>query len=73
MDGMSDFATYDRWRYFPAKMTPEEALVALQPLADVGDAEIAHVQADDILCALLRFLGYDDVVEAWQKVDKWYA
>ncbi len=68
-----DLAVYDRWRTMPEKMTPEEALTALKPLEDVGDWEVAHSQADDVLCSLLRFYGHDDVVEAWEKVGKWYA
>lgn len=73
MATISDLKTYDRWRTMPEKMTPEEAIAALTPLAGVGDIEVAHAQADDVLCSLLRFLGHDDVVEAWGKVDKWYA
>ena len=68
-----NLAEYDRWRTFPDKMTPEEAEAALAPLAHVGDLEVAHAQADDILCALLRYLGHDTVVDAWHRVDKWYA
>lgn len=64
---------YDRWRALPKTMTPDEAVTALVPLADVTDLEIAHEQGDDILCALLRHLGYGDVVEAWDKIGKWYA
>lgn len=68
-----DFAAYDRWRDFPEKMTPEEALTALKALQPVGDIEVAHSQADDVLCSLLRFLGHSEVVEAWRELDKWYA
>lgn len=38
-----------------------------------GDPEVAHGIADDVLCAFLRTLGYDDIVEAWEQVPKWYA
>lgn len=38
-----------------------------------GDAEADHSRADDLLCELLAELGYQEVVEAWRKVDKWYA
>lgn len=37
------------------------------------DNEIAHLRADDILCKLLRELGYGDVVSAFEKIEKWYA
>lgn len=38
-----------------------------------GDEEYAHGEADKILCELLNSLGYQDVVEEWVKVPKWYA
>lgn len=37
------------------------------------DKEIAHLRADDLLCALLKELGYSEVVEAWERIPKWYA
>ena len=32
-----------------------------------------HIEADDILCELLEYLGYGDVVEEYNKLDKWYS
>ena len=37
------------------------------------DVEVAHCDADSILCDLLERLGYGNVVEAWHEVPKWYA
>lgn len=37
------------------------------------DRETWHVIADDILCELLKELGYDAVVDAWDDIPKWYA
>ena len=54
-------------------MTPEEAIVKLRDAQDNGDMEIAHADADDILCSLLKSLGYTEVVEEYEKVDKWFA
>lgn len=54
-------------------MTREEAIAKLKEAQDYGDPEGAHVMADDVLCKLLRSLGYDDVVEEFHKVGKWYA
>lgn len=64
---------YDRWREFPEKMTPEEAIAALRALSNVTDIEVSHSQADEVLCSLLRFLGHEDVADAFTKLDKWYA
>jgi hypothetical protein len=38
-----------------------------------NDVERDHLKADDILCDLLRSLGYEDVVQAYLNVEKWYA
>ena len=37
------------------------------------DYERAHSNADDLLCELLRKLGFDSVVNAFGEVGKWYA
>lgn len=37
------------------------------------DVEMAHIEADDSLCALLLALGYEDVVSLYRKLHKWYG
>lgn len=54
-------------------MDRETALARLKECAESLDAELAHGTADEVLCDLLRSLGYDDVVDVWETVDKWYA
>ncbi|WP_313752447.1 hypothetical protein [Mixta calida] len=54
-------------------MSREEALAKLRILQVLRDKEIAHVNADDVICDLLKSLGYQDVVEEYDKIDKWYA
>ncbi len=51
----------------------DRAIERLKSLQGSGDAEIAHSEADRVLIDLLLELNFDDVVEEWQKVDKWYA
>lgn len=48
---------------------------AVERLSDVKDfdTERAHSEADETLCDVLTSLGYEEIVEAWRKVDKWYA
>lgn len=53
-------------------MTREEAIEKLNQ-CHTHDKEADHSNADDILCELLKSLGYEDVVKAWDAVDKWYA
>ena len=55
-------------------MTREEAINELRECEKmVSDPEGAHSMADDILCKLLISLGYQDVVDEWDKIEKWYA
>lgn len=54
-------------------MDRETALKELKQCQESGDTEIAHSEADNVLCQLLTSLGYDDVVEEYIKVDKWFA
>lgn len=58
-------------------MTPEQAIEKLEALPQYSreyrDYEDGHLMADKILCDLLKFLGHGDVVEAWEKVGKFYS
>lgn len=54
-------------------MTREEAIMELQKCRSRQDIEAAHIEADGVLTELLTDLGYEDVVEEWLKIDKWYA
>ena len=37
------------------------------------DQESAHADADDVLCELLEYLGFKEVVEEYHQIPKWYA
>ena len=37
------------------------------------DKEEDHGEADWILCEMLNALGYKDLTEAWDNVEKWYS
>lgn len=54
-------------------MTREEAIEQLKKHQQNADLETAHVEADDIICGLLKSLGYDDVVAEYAKIEKWYT
>lgn len=54
-------------------MDRETAIAELKSWQGGTDEEIAHAQADEVLCKLLRATGYGDVVEEWLRVEKWYA
>jgi len=55
------------------KMTKEDALRELAECQENYDIEIAHLNADEVLCTLLTALGYEDVVTEYNKVPKWFA
>jgi hypothetical protein len=48
---------------------------AIEKLRDCAsdDIEARHMRSDDILCELLRQLGYLEVVDEYEKLPKWYA
>lgn len=54
-------------------MTKEEAIEELKKCQRSSDTEVAHSLADDVLCDLLESLGFGDVVEEYNKINKWFA
>jgi hypothetical protein len=55
------------------KLNTTDYLARLHELTQSDDTEGAHGNADDILCEILSELGYDDIVETYNRVNKWYA
>jgi len=53
-------------------MTKEEAVERLKTCKE-KDVETGHGEADNILCELLCFLGYEEVVKEYDEIEKWYA
>jgi hypothetical protein len=45
----------------------------LKELANNSDTEIAHSEADLILCNILIEYGHKETVNLWKNIDKWYA
>lgn len=41
--------------------------------AHTGDEENDHYVADKLLCDFLKKLGYDQLVEEYETVSKWYS
>ena len=54
-------------------VTPETAIDILTRINEVSDTEMAHIHADNVLCALLRNLGYNDIVNTYERINKWYS
>ena len=45
----------------------------MRELDALGDEEIKHSMADDLLCETLERLGYGEGVAVFRDMDKWYA
>lgn len=45
----------------------------MQQLASDADIEAAHGKADDILCEVLDKLGYTEIVDLYNSIEKWYG
>ena len=58
-----------------AEMTEEEAIKLLDALTG-ADQECAHIEADNILLAVLETAGYKDVADAYERAQErvrfWY-
>ena len=56
-------------------MTPEEFFNEMWMIrARCGnDEELVHGEMDDLMCHLLRELGYEKGVEIFEDTPKWYA
>lgn len=54
-------------------MSRDKALIKLRKLQKNEDIESAHCGADHVLCDLLGTLGFNDVVQEYHKVKKWYS
>ena len=37
------------------------------------DEEMAHINADNLLCEVLRKLGFGELVNVYERVHKWYS
>lgn len=55
--------------------TPEQAAEYAQKLVKEygADKEAVHGYLDDLLCSVLRELGYEKLVEIFENTEKWYA
>ena len=54
-------------------MTPKEAADRMRQIDEDEDTESGHMMADDLFCEILKSLGYDEAVDIFDNMDKWYA
>ena len=51
----------------------KEAIEKMKECVNNGDTEVAHINAEAVLCDVLTQLGYKELVDLYEKVKKWYA
>ena len=57
-------------------ISPEEfetRMLALDARSQSGALNRTHIEADELMCEILRELGYAAGVEIFEEMDKWYA
>jgi hypothetical protein len=54
-------------------LTPEQFSNEMKSIFKNLDTEGAHVEADRLMCELLRELGYSQGVQVFKEAEKWYA
>lgn len=55
------------------KKLNEKAIKKMKELVINDDPEYAHEVADNILCEVLKYHGYEDLVDIYNEVPKWYS
>jgi len=57
----------------PIIITPSKFAENMKAIMQSHGCEDAHKKADDLLCKVLRCLGYHEGVETFENTIKWYA
>ena len=55
------------------KEQKDKFIKELKELSNDNDIEFSHSAADNILCKILSLLDCDEIVEEYDKIEKWYA
>ena len=55
------------------KMTPKEFAEKMQLIVDEENTELGHIEMDNLMCELLKSLGYEEGVEIFDNALKWYS
>jgi len=56
-------------------MTPQEFADKIRAIEEThgGDNEAMHSEADDLMCKLLREMGYGEGIAIYEEWTRWYA
>lgn len=61
------------WTKKQMELTRETVLSRMKALAGSHDPEVAHAEADDLLCDVLTAMDWTEVVDAYTEVPKWFG
>ena len=53
-------------------MSPDEFLEKMKAI-ESQSPEYFHINADDLMCDLLRRLGYGEGIDFFEKQERWYS
>ncbi len=53
--------------------TPSEIAKSMQEISKKRDPERVHGEADDLMVLVLRALGYDEAMDIYENMTKWYS
>jgi hypothetical protein len=54
-------------------LTPKAFAAEMNEIAKLVDHEERHTKADDLMCDLLKSLGYDRGVRTFKDIERFYA
>jgi hypothetical protein len=54
-------------------MTSQEFKDAITEIAQNNDIEGGHTKMDELMCAVLKELGYGEGVKVFEDAEKWYS
>lgn len=66
-----DFCSNSELKY--KEFSPEWFAREMQKIARTGGGELEHIEADELMCSLLRELSYGEGVDTFEKMGKWYS
>ena len=50
----------------------KEEMIVIREVAD-GHPERFHIEADDLICKVMRDLGYGDGIDIFEEHERWYS
>ena len=79
-EAMSVVHTPDQCAFYLKAMTPDEFKIKMSALIRDArstryhnDVEVRHMAMDNLLCEVLKSLGYEEGIAIYKTTERWYA